>query len=102
MSEQHTAKPAVNVVVAINSSLSRILDPADSLHAAVRGSVAQGLAEVLNALGIPGTPEVEIQAIDKGSSPDYLFHIAVHGNVVVTRTNCSRWSIAISVARLCA
>jgi flagellar biosynthesis component FlhA len=63
----------------VDARLGRIADRADTLHEAIRASIAQGLSEVLQSLGVPATPDVEIVRASNGCLTSRPLRIMMNG-----------------------
>lgn len=63
-SQVNNKLPRVVISLKLHPSLDRILDLKDPLNEAVRSEISKGLKKILEILGIPGEPEVEIVALD--------------------------------------
>ena len=62
------------------TSLSRLAEPAATLHLALRASIVAGLAELMTALGIPGQASVEIAAAaDEVAAGGRVMRVTVDG-----------------------
>ena len=62
MSESQLGRnvPEVTLFLEIDPSLDPVLDAGDLLNRAVGQEISRGLAEILDTLGIPGTPTVQV------------------------------------------
>ena len=57
--------PEVVLSLELDPAFDRVLDPGDRLSEAVRHFISERLSDVLETLGIPGKPKVEINALDE-------------------------------------
>jgi len=79
---QASEKSQVHLSIELNSSLRRLLDSSDSLHEAVHSSLVQSLTEIMEMLGIPGSPVVEITAAEENSLyPGRILRVFVNGQL---------------------
>lgn len=73
-------KSQVLLSIELDPSLHRLLDSRDSFHEALTGMLVQSLEEVMETLGIPGTPHAEISAIKETAlKTDRFLRISVNG-----------------------
>lgn len=74
--------PEVTLLIEVAAPLDRLLDQALPLGAAALQRLTQGLVEILETLGIPGSPKIRIASLAESSVPahgDQLLRLFVNG-----------------------
>lgn len=74
--DQHA--PEVPVLLELDASLSRIVATEDALHEKVRVGVQQALEGVMEVLGIPGVPVLQISPLHEMQAEQFA-RLSVHG-----------------------
>jgi hypothetical protein len=64
-SQTHRNTPAVPLSLAVAAPLKRALDTTAPLQEAMCREIAQGVADILHTLGIPGAPRIQITALEE-------------------------------------
>ena len=72
---------AVPTTIELHPSLDRVLDPNDPLHTLFSEKLMQELTGVLQTLGIPGKPLIQIISSQDLATRNRLLRISVHKHV---------------------
>jgi type III secretion protein V len=71
--------PEVTLIVELDACLRPVLDATNPRHAAVRNELALSLANLLDALGIPGSPVVRLIELPANALDGQFLRVSVNG-----------------------